>query len=126
MRQLRLAEMVDDLPIIVSILCDVPYPRQSLIPTLFYNLQISNLNTGYGEIGNFKFNSDWGAFFEVLFCEAGLARGAHREAKDHVPLFTLGRPKCARIRNSRDPPSCLIFHTNADLSGAYCTLPVDA
>jgi len=24
------------------------------------------------------------------------------------------------------PPSCLIFHTNADLSGAYCTVPVEA
>ena len=30
------------------------------------------------------------------------------------------------MRNSRLPPSCLIFHTNADLSGAYCTVPVDA
>lgn len=30
------------------------------------------------------------------------------------------------MRNSRPPPSCLIFQTKADLSGAYCTVPVDA
>ena len=43
-----------------------------------------------------------------------------------VPFLTLGRPKCARIRYSRPPPSCFIFHTKADLSGAYWTFPVDA
>ena len=43
-----------------------------------------------------------------------------------VPFLTLGSPKCARIRYSRPPPSCFIFHTKADLSGAYWTLPVDA
>lgn len=30
------------------------------------------------------------------------------------------------MRYSRPPASCFIFHTNAALSGAYCTLPVDA
>lgn len=30
------------------------------------------------------------------------------------------------MRNSLLPPSDLIFQTNADLSGAYCTLPVAA
>lgn len=43
-----------------------------------------------------------------------------------APAFTLGSPKWALMRNSRLPPSCLIFHTKADLSGAYCTVPVDA
>lgn len=46
--------------------------------------------------------------------------------KTIVPPRTLGRPKWARMRNSRPPPSCLIFQTKADLSGAYCTVPVDA
>ena len=30
------------------------------------------------------------------------------------------------MRNSRPPPSCLIFHTNADLSGTYWAVPVAA
>lgn len=44
----------------------------------------------------------------------------------YLPPRTLGSPKCALIRNSRAPPSCLIFQTNADLSGAYWTVPVEA
>lgn len=42
-----------------------------------------------------------------------------------APDFTDGRPKCALMRNSFAPASCLIFQTNADLSGAYVTEPVD-
>jgi hypothetical protein len=43
-----------------------------------------------------------------------------------LPFFTLGKPKWARIKNSLPPASCFIFHTNALLSGAYWTLPVEA
>ena len=31
-------------PVIISILCNIPYPRKRLVPTLFHNLQVANLN----------------------------------------------------------------------------------
>mmetsp|Transcript_29375 Transcript_29375/g.71506 ORF Transcript_29375/g.71506 Transcript_29375/m.71506 type:complete len:230 (-) Transcript_29375:553-1242(-) len=37
----------------------------------------------------------------------------------------LGRPNCARMRNSRPPWNCLMVHTTASWSGAYAHLPTD-
>jgi hypothetical protein len=58
-------------------------------------------------------------------CVSWSRRGLHQLAEKidwidtQLPGRTDGRPKWARIMKSRAPPSCLIFHTNADLSGAY-------
>jgi len=55
-----------DTPVVISVLCNVPYPWQSLVPTLFYDLQIANLDPRYSEVGYLKFNGDWGPFLYVL------------------------------------------------------------
>jgi hypothetical protein len=54
-------------PIIIAILGYIPDPRQGLISALFYDLQITNLDTRHREIGNFKLHTDGRTLLHVLF-----------------------------------------------------------
>src|SRR6266481_7883756 len=56
-------------PIIISILCYIPHPRQGLVPALFYNLQITYLNAGYCEIWDLVFDCDGCALLDIEFCD---------------------------------------------------------
>ena len=50
--------------LIFSILSDISDPRQGLISTFLYDLQIADLNSTYGEIRDFKFKLNW--YFRVF------------------------------------------------------------
>lgn len=52
--------------LIISILCDVAYPWESLVSTLFNDLQISHLYARYSEVRNLKFNMDRGPALTLL------------------------------------------------------------
>lgn len=54
-------------PVIISILCNISYPRKRLVPTFLHNFQIANLDAWYRKVRNFKFNRDGCAFLEILF-----------------------------------------------------------
>jgi hypothetical protein len=114
-------------PVVITILCYVSHPRQRLVATLLDDLEVPHLYPRHRKVGNLEFDRYRGFLLYVLFwegftCQEATVTGHRRD----VPLLTLGSPKCARIRYSRPPPNCFIFQTNADLSGAYCTLPVEA
>lgn len=48
-----------DLPIVVPVLRDIPHPGQSLIPALFNDLQVSDLNARHREVWNLEFDREW-------------------------------------------------------------------
>jgi hypothetical protein len=54
-------------PIVIPILRNIPHPGQGLIPTLLDDLEVPDLDARHGEVWDFEFDGDWGAFFEVLF-----------------------------------------------------------
>lgn len=116
-----------DPPIVITILRDIPHPRKGLVTTLFNNFEVADLNTRHRKIRNLKLHCDRCSLIDLLLCVRPVSTFPTADKTVvNPPPRTLGRPKCARIRNSRLPASCLIFQTNADLSGAYCTLPVEA
>jgi len=60
-------EMECLLPVVVPVLCDVSYPRQSLISTFLYDFEVSDLDTWYGEVWDLESGSDGGSFVHVGF-----------------------------------------------------------
>ena len=54
-------------PVIISILCNISYPRKRLVSTFLHNLQIANLDAWYCEIRNLELNRDGCPFLEILF-----------------------------------------------------------
>ena len=55
-----------DTPVVITVLRNVPHPWQSLVATLFYDLQIANLDPRHSKVWYLKFNGDWGPFLNVL------------------------------------------------------------
>lgn len=55
-------------PVIVPVLRDVSYPRQSLVAALFHDLQVPDLDARDREVRDLVFYSYWRAFLDVLFC----------------------------------------------------------
>lgn len=43
---------------IITVLCYVPYPGQRLIPAFLHDLQVTNLDTGNGEVRYLELNRD--------------------------------------------------------------------
>jgi hypothetical protein len=56
-------------PIVIAVLCYVPHPRQGLVPTLLYNLQITHLNARYCEVWDLVFDCDRRALLDIEFCD---------------------------------------------------------
>jgi hypothetical protein len=112
-------------PIIVTVLRDIPHPGQGLVTAFFDDLEVADLDTRYRKVRNLKLHRDGCSLIDLLLCVQLVSAFLYKTMAD-LPPRTLGKPKWARIKNSRLPASCFIFQTNADLSGAYCTLPVEA
>ena len=120
-QQIENADSRPHTPIVVTILCDVPHPWESLVATLFDDLEVADLDARYCEVWDLELHRNRCSFINFLLC-AQLVSGFLTQIRlslDNSPPLTLGKPKWARIRNSRLPASCFIFQTNADLSGAY-------
>jgi len=102
---------------------DAPDPRQRLVSALLDNLEVPHLDARDGEVGDLILDRDRRALVELLCVhERRLSaveptENSRREGEEDAPPRTLGKPKCARMRNSLPPASCLILHTNADFSG---------
>lgn len=125
--QLKNVDSRSHTPIVIAILRDIPHPGESLVTALFDDLEVADLDTRDSEIGNLKLHHNRRPLINLLLCIQSVRVFPYADKTIGAPPpRTLGKPKWARIRNSRLPANCLIFQTNADLSGAYCTLPVEA
>lgn len=114
-------------PIVIAILCDISHPREGLVTAFFDDLEVADLDPRDSEIGDLKLHHNRRPLINLLLCIQSVRVFPYADKTIGTPPpRTLGKPKWARIRNSRLPANCLIFQTNADLSGAYCTLPVEA
>ena len=62
-------ERMEDLPVVVTILRNVPYPREGLVSTLFDDLEVPHLYARYSEVRNLEFDSNGRALVHAfLFC----------------------------------------------------------
>jgi hypothetical protein len=52
---------------ITSVLGDVSHPRESVVATLFNNLEISHLNTRNGIVWNFKLDSNGRLLARIIY-----------------------------------------------------------
>lgn len=59
----RIKEIV---PIVITILSNIPDPRQSLITTLLNYLEVTNLDTRNSEVGYLKFHGNGRPLIHVL------------------------------------------------------------
>lgn len=58
-----------NIPIVVSILSDIPHPGQCLIPALLYDLQVTYLYARHREIRNLKLNRERWSCWLFVVCE---------------------------------------------------------
>ena len=73
-RKLRKNELVTNarvryesqIPVVISVLCDISNPWKCLISTLFDNLEVSNLDPRYSEIWYLEFHCYWCTLFVFI------------------------------------------------------------
>ena len=66
--QLRSVDSRSHAPIVITILCNIPYPRESLVTTLFDDLEVADLDTRHREVRNLKLHRNWRSLIDILLC----------------------------------------------------------
>ena len=59
-------------PIVITVLRDVPYPRQSLVAALLHDLEVPHLDAGYRKVRYLELDGDGCTFLDVLFWWAAM------------------------------------------------------
>ena len=45
-------------PVVVTVLRDVPHPRERLVPALLHDLEVPDLDAGHGEVRDLELDRD--------------------------------------------------------------------
>ena len=83
-----------DIPIIIAVLCDVPYPGEGLVATFFDNLEVAYLDARYRKVRNLKLHRDGCSLIDLLLYAQPVSVFLFADKTiANPPPRTLGRPK---------------------------------